>query len=286
MTEKKTFVQKHAVLLYFVLTFAITWGCMALMAGPEGFPLSEEQMEAMGPMVYVGMLVGPSIAALLLTGLESGREGFRELRRQLFKLRVGVRWYAVALLATPLLAMAVLLVLSLFSPEFIPGIFTTDDKSTLLLTGIGVGIFVGIFEEIGWIGFVVPRMRRKYSVLATGIIVGILWGAWHFPPFWESNTFSGAFPFFLLIVRLFAWLPPYRVLMVWVYDRTGSLFVTILMHASLDFSMLVFPSAALSGGALVTWILAWSAALWVVVGIMTRASTKKVTRQTLQERLA
>ncbi|HKJ28277.1 MAG TPA: CPBP family intramembrane glutamic endopeptidase, partial [Anaerolineales bacterium] len=278
MTKKKTFIQKYAVWLYFVLTFAITWGSMALLAGPEGFPFTEAKLEAMGPMVYMGMLVGPSLTALLLTGLESGRTGFRELRRQLFKVRVGLRWYVLALLATPLLALGVLLTLSLFSPEFVPGIFTTEDSTTLLLTGIGVGVFVGIFEELGWIGFVVPRMRQRRSVLATGIIVGVLWGAWHFPPFWEGNTFSGAAPFFLLLIRLFAWLPPYRVLMVWVYDRTGSLFITILMHASLDFSMLVFPSAALSGSHLVTWILVWSAVLWSLVGILSLSESKQATR--------
>jgi len=281
MKTEKTFIKKNSILLYFVLTFAITWGCMALLAGPSGFPLSDEQLEAMGPLIYVGMLIGPSVTGILLTGLESGKAGFRELRSQLFKWRVGVRWYAVALLATPLLATSILLALSLFSPEFLPGIFTTDDKASLLLMGVGVGIFVGIFEEIGWIGFIVPRMRQRYSALTTGIMVGILWGAWHFPPFWEADTFSGIFPLVLLIVRLFAWLPPYRVLMVWVYDRTESLFITILMHASLDFTMLVLPAATLSGSNLVIWILVWSIALWGVVAVIfkTNQATQKLLRE-------
>lgn len=266
----KTFINKYSALLFFILTFAITWGCMALVAGPEGFPIAAEKLEAMGPLVYVGMLVGPSAASLLLTGLGTGKAGFRELWAQLTRWRVGVGWYAVALLATPLLAAIVLLALSLLSPEFLPGLFITDDKVSLVMMGVGVGLFVGLFEEIGWIGFIVPRMRQRYSLITTGIIVGLLWGAWHFPPFWEGDTFSGAFPLFLLVVRLFAWLPPYRVLMVWVYDRTESLFIAILMHASLDFSMLVLPSAALSGSALVTWILVWSAVLWGLAAVIAK----------------
>lgn len=162
------------------------------------------------------------------------------------------------------------MVLSMGSLEFVPGLFTAEDKTSLVITGIIMGLFVGLFEEIGWIGFIVPRMRRRFSVLSTGIIVGLLWGAWHFPPFWQADTFSGAFPFFLLIIRLFAWLPPYRVLMVWFYERTGSLFLTILFHASLDFTMFVLPSATLSGGALVTWILVWSGSLWATVAILSK----------------
>jgi membrane protease YdiL (CAAX protease family) len=281
MKNEKTFIQKNSALLYFVLTFAITWGCMAFVAAPEGFPISQEKLAELGPMVYVGMLIGPSLSGIILTALDSGKAGFQELWRKLTKFRVDVRWYAVALFATPLVAAIILLVLSLLSPEFVPGIITSNDKGTLIVTGIVMGLFVGLFEEIGWIGFIVPRMRKRFSVLTTGIIVGLLWGAWHFPPFWQSDTFFGAFPFFLLIIRLFAWLPPYRVLMVWFYERTGSLFLTILLHASLDFTMLVLPSANLSGWALVTWILVWSAVLWgfVTLTIKTKHASKLLTQK-------
>jgi membrane protease YdiL (CAAX protease family) len=271
METRKSFIQKHSALLYFVLTFVITWGCMALVAAPEGFPIAKQKLDELGPMVYVGMLIGPSLSGLLLTALDSGKQGLRDLWAKLSKWRVGIHWYAIALLATPLAALIILLALSMVSPEFVPGLLTSADKTSLVITGIVMGIFVGLFEEIGWIGFIVPRMRQRFSVLTTGIIVGILWGAWHFPPFWEADTFSGVFPFFLLLIRLFAWLPPYRVLMVWFYERTGSLFLTILFHASLDFTMLVLPSATLTGWALVTWILVWSATLWATVAILSKA---------------
>ena len=69
MNTIRNFIKKQAVVTYFILTFVITWGAMLLMAGPQGFPLSEEQLSALGPMIYVGMLVGPSFSALLLTAL-------------------------------------------------------------------------------------------------------------------------------------------------------------------------------------------------------------------------
>ena len=148
---------------------------------------------------------------------------------------MGARWYAVALLTAPLLVTAVLLALSLTSPEFLPGIFTTDDKATLLLFGIGGGLTAGIFEELGWTGFAMPRMRLRYGVLATGLIVGLLWGAWHFlcssgqaalPP----EAPAGPLPARAPLLRPAG----LRVLMVWVYDRTGSLLVAMLMHVSLS----------------------------------------------------
>jgi membrane protease YdiL (CAAX protease family) len=265
MNTLKSFIKRHAVPIYFILTFALSWGCMAMIISPNRFPMTAEQSEMAGPFIYVALLVGPSVAGILLTGLVSGKAGYRELLSRLSRWRVGVRWYAVVLLATPLLATVVLLVLSLFSPEFIPVIFTSDDKSTLLLTGVGVGLMVGIFEELGWTGFVVPRMRLRYGIPTTGIIVGLLWGAWHFLAFWETNSFSGALPLAIMLMRLFSWLPPFRTLMVWVHDRTESLLMVMLMHASLVLSTLVLPSMELSGGTLLIWLLAWAAALWGAV---------------------
>jgi membrane protease YdiL (CAAX protease family) len=265
-----TTIKRHPVLAYFVLTFAISWGCVLMVVGPGGIPIPTEQLETVGPLVYMAALAGPSVAGLLLTGLVAGWAGFRELLSRLLR-RVGARWVIVALLATPLLATALLLALSLFSPEFLPAIFAADDKATLLLTGIAVGLMVGIFEEIGWTGFVIPRLRRHYGVLTTGLIVGVLWGAWHFILFWQSGSFSGALPLVLLLGQLFSWLPAYRVLMVWVYDRTGSLLVVMLMHASLVVTTAgTLVPLTLAGMALLTWILAWAAALWVVVAVAQR----------------
>jgi membrane protease YdiL (CAAX protease family) len=166
------------------------------------------------------MLAGPALAGIFLTGLLYGRVGFRNLLTRMRRRRVGARWWAVALLTGPLFMTAVLLVLSLISPEFLSGIFTSEDKATLLLFGIVAGVAVGIFEEIGWTGFAIPRMRQRYGVLATGLIVGLLWGAWHFlATFWSSGTSSGAISLAVLLPSVLfttvGVLPAFRVLMVW-----------------------------------------------------------------------
>jgi membrane protease YdiL (CAAX protease family) len=105
---------------------------------------------------------------------------------------VGAGWYAVALLTAPLLMAATLLTLSLSSPAFLPGIFTSDDKASLLLVGLAVGLSAGVFEEPGWTGLAIPTLRRRYGVLATGLIVGVWWSAWHLlPNIWSSRAASG-----------------------------------------------------------------------------------------------
>ena len=216
METIKVFIKSHPLLSYFALVFAISWGGMLIAAGPDGIQSYKELAFS-----YVAMLAGPSVAGIVLTGLVDGRAGLRELRSRLLKWRVGARWYAVALLTAPLLFMAVLLGLSLISPDFLPRIFVTEDKAALLQFSIVAALLVGIFEELGWTGFAVPKMRLRYGVLATGLIVGFMFAAWDFlVVFWMTGATSeaGALPMAIFMPAvLFTWLPAYRVLMVWVY---------------------------------------------------------------------
>lgn len=274
------FIKRHPVLTYFALTFTISWGGILIVIGPGGIPGTTAQIEKLFPIALMTLLVGPSVAGILLTGLIYGREGFREFLSRLLKWRVSVRWYVVALLATPFLVTVTLLVLSLSSPAFLPGIFTTDDKASLLLSGIAVGLMGGLLEELGWTGFAVPKLRLRYGVLTTGLIVGFLWGAWHFlVTFWASGDSSGALSLPLLLPPLLFYavlLPVYRVLMVWVYDRTESLLVAILMHASLTAStvFILQPQAT----ALVTYYLVLAAVLWIFVAVVAVAKGGKLSR--------
>ena len=286
MTTIKKFIKSHQGVTYFVLTFILTWGGMTMAAYPGGFPITDEQFERAGAFVYVAMLVGPSGAGLLLTGFLDGRAGFRELLSRLRKWQVSVRWYIIALLTAPLMITTILLGLSLLSSEFQPAIFASNDRLTFVLSSIAVGLAVGFFEELGWTGFAVPRLKQRYGVLNTGLIVGFVWGAWHFLPFWKNDTFSATFPLMLLLGQLFSWLPPYRILMVWVYDRTESLLVSVLMHASLMASLNALVPTKLSGTTLLTWILVWAAVLWVIVGAVAIAINRRYSRQPVQKQMA
>ena len=280
MTTIGAFVKRYPLLSYFALTFAISWGAVLMVVGPSGFLGTKEIPAVLEPFLYVTMVLGPSVAGILLTGLLYGRAGLREFGSRLLRWRVGARWYALALLAAPLTMMAVLFALSLTSPVYLPGIFITDDKTTILLSGIAGGLTAGIFEELGWTGFAIPRMRLSYGVLSTGLVVGLLWGAWHFPLFSGSGSSSGVLPPALyLLVLLFSVLPAFRVLMVWVYERTESLLVAILMHVSLTASTLIFMPLATSGVTAVTYDLVLAAVLWVVAAAVAVANHGHLTRQ-------
>ena len=283
------FVKKHPILSYYVLAFAISWGAILVVVGPSGF-ISMTGTSPSFALVGLASLLGPGLAGMLMIGVGDGRAGFRELRSRLRRWRVGGRWYAVALLTAPLVTIATLLALSLTSTTFLPAILTEDDKASLLLAGLTTGLIVPLFEEVGWTGFATPRFRLRRSILGTGVVMGLLWGAWHFPLFAGTAASSGAIhPVLYLGTMLFSWLVPYRVLMVWVYDRTTSLLVAMVMHVPITVSQYVLRPAAIPAEATFVSLVVYAAALWAVVGAVALANGGRLvqwrpdsTRQGLQ----
>jgi len=274
------FVKRHPVLIYFILTFTISWGGFVLIVGPDGFANTNWQTDLSFPLVVIAMLAGPSVAGLLMTGMVYGRAGFRKLLSRLLKWRVNAGWYAMALLPAPILSMIVLFALSLTSP-----IFTTSDKAAVLLSGIMAGLTT-VLEEIGWTGFAIPRLRRRYSILTTGLIVGVLWGLWHLlQQLYISGSYTGGVPLTLyLSLSIFstvAGLTAYRILLVWIYDRTGSLLVTTLMHASLTASNIFIFRPEATGMPFLTFGLVFTAAQWVLVAGVAAANHGRFSRQPL-----
>jgi membrane protease YdiL (CAAX protease family) len=271
------FIKRHPVLTYYALVFAISWGGMFIAVGFGGIPANEEQSATLLVFAYIAMLAGPPVAGILLTSLLDGRAGLRDFGSRLFRWRVGARWYVVALLTAPLLIAATLLALSLISPVFIPRLYTENDKAFLFQFSIVAGLMVGIFEELGWTGFAVPRMRLEYGVLKTGLIVGFLFAIWNFPVVFgvsSATSTAGTLPMAIFMPAvLFTWLPTYRVLMVWVYDRIKSLFVAMLMHTSLIAFWRIFTPLTLTGASLITYYLVFTAAMWIVIVAMMRLLT-------------
>jgi membrane protease YdiL (CAAX protease family) len=293
MTKIEAIIRRRSVLAYYILTFVISWGAVLLVVGgPDQIPGDPEILDSLLPIAIMAMLAGPSTAGLLMTGVVHGRAGFRDLLSRLLKWRVSARWYVVALLTAPLVFTAVSFALSLVSPAYLPGLFAPGAKASSLSFGIAAALAAGLFEELGWTGFATPELRRRYAVLPAGLIMGVLWGAWHIltNDLWAARASAGDLPLALFVIVsgfsfLVGQLVAYRVLMVWVYDRTGSLLVAVLMHASLTASTFILGPVAISGTALLIYGLGLAIAMWVVVAAVAVANRRQLSRQPLQTRV-
>ena len=280
-------IERHPASTYVALTFAISWGGVLIVVGPGGFPGTREQFDRLLPLAALAMIAGPSVSAIAMTALVDGTAGLRELLGRLLKWRVGAGSYTAALLIAPLLMFAVLLTLSMFSPQFLPGILVSENRRALVLSGTAIAVAAGTFEELGWTGFAIPRLRRQHGVVTTGLIVGFIWAAWHvLVAVWASGSVSGELSLVSYVLDPFLFLLPFRVLMVWLYDRSGSLLLAMLMHVSLTASARIIGAAGLAGLSLLLSDLMWFAAVWAVVAVIAVTNGRTLPQQPLQRQAA
>lgn len=285
------FIKRHPLVSFCALVFAISWGGIFLVLGPPGARSNGEFSEQLLLFAYMAMLAGPAIAGVLLTTILSGRAGLRDLASRLFKWRVAVRWYAAALFIAPVVISVVLFALSRISSDYLPRLYTSDDKLFLLQFSIISALLVGVFEEFGWTGFATEMLlRRREGILSTGLVIGVLFAAWDSLVVFSvssATSTAGDLPMAIFMpLVLFTWLPTFRVLMVWVYSRTSSLLIAMLMHTSLVTFWTCLTPVALTGTSLVIYYLVLTAAFWLVIVAIAAANGWHLRRQQLRSRAA
>jgi hypothetical protein len=208
---KSTFIERYALPAFLILTLLIS------LAIPIFLPLPSEIVPLM--MVFV-----PALLAIFLTVLTDGRKGVVALLKRLFRWRIGFRWYVFVFgLAFGLrLTMSVLALLLGWIPaiQISPWSFA---ESIIL----GVFIMIGaVAEELGWRGFVLPRLLTKRSAISSALLIGMIWGVLHLGLILPGQMNAGAhwLPGILYIVGL-------SVVLTWMYVQTqGSLVIPILFH--------------------------------------------------------
>ena len=231
-TSAPTTTARAFPLTYFVIAFAFTWFFWTLAALG-----ARDVIPALPGLVVIGTF-GPLVAAVILTGQERGRAGVRSLLGRILQWRVAPIWYAVALLGPLVITLGAMVLEVLFLGGQPPslGVLIRELPSTLLtlvVNAVYLLIFVTLGEEVGWRGYALPALQARYSALLASLILGVLWGLWHLPVFFNPDTSYSRLPFFLFL----AFIVLIAVLMTWLFNSTGgSVLMAMFFHAVLNSS--------------------------------------------------
>lgn len=232
----KEFLRRHSLILGLLLMFMLTWPIDLSNAGVLPFQVPFA--------VYIFLGWGFIFASLIMTGLTLGKEGVINLLKRYLLWRVNGKWYVVAFFLIPALNYLAVLLNAAFTQTPIDyssalayDIFGPSANLLLLIVPFFLFDAIANGEEMGWRGYVLPRLQAKHSALIASLILAILWAFWHVPKFvthWNTITF------FWFIVDEIA----KAILMTWMYNNTrGSLLLVTLFHASFNTAGLLLPIA-------------------------------------------
>jgi membrane protease YdiL (CAAX protease family) len=85
-------------------------------------------------------------------------------------------------------------------------------------------------EEIGWRGFLAPRLERA-ELPAPHVLLGVIWGMWHAPLILWSDYATSAHP--ALSLSLFIALSILMsIVMGWLRRSSGSVWPAVILHGA------------------------------------------------------
>jgi membrane protease YdiL (CAAX protease family) len=265
-------IRRFPLSIFFAMVYAASLVALIVVGRP---PLpGEPGHPPVAPLiVFPFMVITVAAAGVGLTALQGGRTAVATLLRGSRNWGVGRTNWA-ALLIPPASILTTLLLLRLIvSSAFAPQIFPL---------GIVFGLVAGFLEELGWTGYAYPRMAQRQGPLLGAVVLGVLWGLWHLP---VVDSLGAAAPhgrYWLLFFGAFVIaLTALRVLIAWIYNRSGSLLMAQLMHASSTGFLVVLGAPHVTATQEATWYAVYGLALATAAAVVWRASDISVQSRTL-----
>jgi uncharacterized protein len=241
MNALKRILEKHSLAAGLLLMFLLTWPIDLANAGilPLRVPFA----------IYIFLGWGFILAALLMTVITLGRQAAIDLLKRFLIWRVHWKWYLAAFLLFPTVytgAVWLAATLAGAPPDFskVMAYQIFGPKANLPLLVLPFFLFDAITngEEMGWRGYVLPRLQARTNALTASLILGLIWGFWHLPKYLASGS-TGFFG--LYMVKMMA----ESVLYTWLYNGAkGSLLLVTILHAAGNTAGMFLPvGSALTG---------------------------------------
>jgi membrane protease YdiL (CAAX protease family) len=233
-TSPTSFVARYSLTLFFILATVLGAGTVYLVVQgilPSG--------------VALAAALSASIAGIIMTAVEDGTAGLKLMLKRLLIWRVGIGYWLFAFL---FLVPAILLgsqANPLFNGDPLP-LNNIQPTFEILPMFIVFFIVAGLGQELGWTGFLTPRLQARHSALTSSVIRTILVGLWHLPLF----LFSMLAPPSLVDLQYSSWIAqkgllvalgaatllfmlPWSVFYTWMFNNTGgSLLLVAVLHGS------------------------------------------------------
>ena len=226
--------------LYLLLAYGLTW----LFWIPIALTRQDYQTS---PILLVGMFLGvfgPSVAGIIMTYREQGKEGGRDFWRRVFDLhRISIKWYVLILLLFPVLHLISILINHWLGGS--PPEFAFVKEAVVMPAGVLIVVLLYLLqsalEEFGWRGYMLDRLQALWKPLTASLTLGVSHAFWHLPLFWVVGTNQSRYLSVIDFSLFIAFVLAGSIYSTWCYnDNRRSTLAVILLHTATNLALDIF----------------------------------------------
>lgn len=238
MKALKSFYLEKPVTFFLLITFIITWSILILYSAGKA-----ELIEFQLPEISIALVgqFGPLFSVLILFGLFEEKQSLKKLFKRAINFKVGLFWFLFVIFLEPIVFIVSLIITMILGGDM-PD-FPDNSNWGMFVGNFIVGLFVGLIfgglsEEIGWRGFMLPKLQQFTSPIIASFVIAICWTIWHLDPDYLVAAFTtGWSSFFEKSIpgfgNRFLETLPFAVIMTYVFNRTnGNILLMIIMHSA------------------------------------------------------
>lgn len=180
-----------------------------------------------------------------------------------------IKWLVISLLAYSFLSYWA----SGVSAFAVDGNFVLIPENQIPVSKIFLIFTLAFFEEIGWRGFALPHLIKKYGFILSSLAVGVIWALWHFPGYLVNFGAPSDIPFIVFSV----WIVASSFIFTWLYLKSNNnVWTAIMLHFGANMALQLYPIMPVPAGTSATFYIITISVVIIAIILSTKSINKKI----------
>lgn len=222
---------------FFIITYLWSW---TLLAIPILFGIGYEK--TITKIIFFAAGIAPSATGIILALTLHDKHYWKDFCNRILNTRlISWKWYLIIFIIIPLTSSTAILINYLLTnnmPEFSMLQKFYRNPAQIIPFALYMFLFGPIAEEIGWRGYALDQLEKKFNWVTSSLILGFFWSLWHLPMFFIKGTYQYGLlnTSFFLFIDFYAAIFAMSIIMDWIYNNSKrSILSGILVHFCINF---------------------------------------------------
>jgi membrane protease YdiL (CAAX protease family) len=220
-------MEKKFPFRFFVITFLWSWLCFGIIIVCNRLGIISSQWSIIGFSMTVIGAFGPAVGAFVSLYSMEGKGSIKRYLKSFLSLNFGLRTWLAIFLILGITSFIAWIIPELFGAERLPP-FSTNILF-LFPALLFLIFFGGGQEELGWRGYIMPYLEKRFGLLVGSIILGIVWAVWHLPMWLVPDSGQINYPFLGFLIQTIA----YSFIYSWIIEASGKRLLSgLIVHGT------------------------------------------------------